>query len=140
MKLTAKCKKCDETSQCQGQCQHPRATIHQGSPPCISLSGMGHQDGDTGAVMSAVAAWFAMRLALAEPIIWMEESERWEHQWTLDFLEDEYVCMGTTIEVNECFGWPVRRNRYDGDDDDDDDDDDDEGTSAFASTAHTWPP
>jgi hypothetical protein len=74
-------------TQCNQVCKFIRSTIVQGSPPCIDHSPM-HKDRkmSDGDSMSAAAAFFAMRLAIQEPVLWIEESDQWNHADTCAFL------------------------------------------------------
>jgi len=54
-------------SRCNKVCEHPRCTLHQGSPSCMDCAHCGTKDGITGLTMPDLAAWAAMRRALKEP-------------------------------------------------------------------------
>ena len=61
--------------------------------------------------MSAAACWFALRLTVLEPIIWMEESERWKHEETEQFLGEKYVLFPLVVEAGN-MGWFGCSKRY----------------------------
>ena len=95
---------------CKKICEHPRANMHQGSPPCVAFSSMGNHSTTEGDTMVDFAAWCAMRLLLEEPIVIMEESEKFDPAIITQIFGETHRVFCKKIDALT-FGWPGRRER-----------------------------
>ena len=93
-----------------GLCEHPRAKIHDAGPPCIAFSPMGKQDKNEGKSMIHIAAWFGMRRMLREPVLVVEESNRFDPKIYGEWLGDIYYIQTRVVDPTH-FGWCGRRPR-----------------------------
>jgi site-specific DNA-cytosine methylase len=61
--------------------------------------------------MRSFAAWIALRLVLAEPIVIVEESDQLDPTILPRVMGDDYIVQWTLICATQ-LGWPVRRRRF----------------------------
>jgi hypothetical protein len=95
---------------CNRLCAFPSAFMHIAGLPCVNWSSFGDQTGDAGYTIFILACWIAQRLSCQEPVIVLEESDRFKLDLMHRTLGHMYVIQGSLV-CPTSRGFPIKRMR-----------------------------